>query len=160
RVYDLNQNVWVASKLALGPTGFTVTSVAGPTLLYPKQAIARLDFNNDKVVFLSDLKPVELIERSRQGRKDNARFDKNLENGAIQVKGETYSKGLALHSHTELVYALDGKFKVFEAKLGMDDLVGGDGQPLVKIEADGKELFARSVSRKDERQELKLDVSG
>jgi len=59
-----------------------------------------------------------------------------------------------------LVYALDGKYKEFKAMLGMDDMVGGDGRPLVKIEADGKELLARTVSRKDKRQELVLDVKG
>src|SRR5262249_20129361 len=114
----------------------------------------------DKVVFLSDLKPVEVIEKSRQGRKDNVHLDKNLENGSLQIKGEAYSKGLALHSHTELVYTLDGKYKKFQAVLGMDDGVGGEGQPLVKIEADGKELLSQIVMRKDDRRELSFDVSG
>jgi hypothetical protein len=42
----------------------------------------------------------------------------------------------------------------------MDDGVGGEGQPLVKIEADGKELLSQIVTRKDDRRELSYDISG
>jgi hypothetical protein len=160
QVHDVHQNVLVASLVTADAKGFTVTTVSGATFDYPRSAIARLDYRSDKVVYLSDLKPSAVIEKSRQGRKDNWRIDKNLENSSLQLEGQVYGKGLSLHSHTELVYALDGKYKEFKAMLGMDDMVGGDGRPLVKLEADGKELFARTVSRKDKRQELVLDVKG
>jgi hypothetical protein len=67
---------------------------------------------------------------------------------------------LAIHAYTELVYNLDGKYSKFEAVLGMDDQVPGDGKPVVKIEADGKELFAGTVSRRDKRRILSCDVKG
>ncbi len=160
KVHDSYANVLVAAKLAMTEKSFTIMTVSGANLEYPRQAIARLDFTNDKVVFLSDLKPVETIEKSRQGRKDNLRLDKNLENSSLQMEGQVYAKGLALHSHTELVYALDGKYKEFKAVLGVDDTVGGDGRPTVKIDGDGKELFVATVTRKDRRRELALDVKG
>ena len=160
KIMDVNQNVWMASSLSLGANSFAISTVAGAKVDLPRAAVVRLDFNNDKIVFLSDLKPVEVIEKSKQGRKDNVHADKNLENSSLQMKGEAYSKGLALHAHTELVYALDSKYKKFQAVLGMDDGVGGDGQPLVKIEVDGKELLSQIVTRKDERRDLNFDVSG
>jgi NPCBM/NEW2 domain len=160
QVHDIYHNVLVASRVAADAKGFTIATVSGATFDCPRSAVARLDYRSDKLVYLSDLKPVTVIEKSRQGRQDNWKSDKNLENGSLQLEGQVYGKGLSLHSHTELVYALDGKYKEFKAIVGMDDMVGGDGQPLVKIEADGKELFARAVSRKDKRQELVLDVKG
>jgi len=160
KIFDANQNVWVASSVVLNPNSFTATMVAGPKIDLPRASVVRLDFSNDKLVFLSDLKPAEIIERSKQGRKDTVHFDTNLENGALQLKGESFSKGLAMHAHTELTYVLDGKYKKFTAALGMDDSVGGDGAPLVKIEADGKELLSQVVTRKDDRRELRYDVSG
>ena len=42
----------------------------------------------------------------------------------------------------------------------MDDVVGGDGQPRVRIEGDGRELFGQVIGRKDERRNLDLDVGG
>src|SRR5438128_6393353 len=123
KLYDLNQNLIVAAKLALGANGFSVTSVGGAKIDFPKQNVARLDYSNDKIVFLSDLKPAELVEKSKQGRKETLRLNKNLDNGSLQLEDKTYSKGLAIHAHTELTYNLDGKYQKFDAVLGMDTLV-------------------------------------
>jgi hypothetical protein len=160
QVYDINQNLLVANRVTTDARGFLITLVCGAKLEYPRSAIARLDYRSDKLVYLSDLKPVEVIEKSKQGRTDNWHVDKNLEDGSIQVEGQVYGKGLSLHAHTELVYSLDGKYKELKASLGMDDMVGGDGSPVVKIEGDGKELFGCTVTRKDKRRELALDVKG
>jgi hypothetical protein len=160
QVYDVNQNVLTASRVTADAKNFTITLVCGAQLDYPPSAIARLDYRSDRLVYLSDLKPVEVIEKSKQGRTDNWRSDKNLDGSSIQIEGQLYSKGLSLHSHTELVYALDGKYKELKAILGMDDTVGGDGSPVVKIEGDGRELFGCTVSRKEKRRELALDVKG
>jgi hypothetical protein len=160
KVLDVNKNVLVAARIELKPQAFAVTLVAGATLEVPRAAVSQLDFNSDKVVYLSDLKPVEVIEKSKQGRKESARIDKNLENGPIQIEGHAYSKGLALHSYTELAFAIDGKYRKLEAILGMDDLVGGNGRPVVKVEGDGKELFSTTVSRATKSQKLDVDVKG
>ncbi len=160
KVVDVHQGVLVASKLAMSPTSFTITTVAGPKFEFPRQAIARLDYSNDKVVFLSDMKPAELIEKSKQGRKETMKLNKNLDNGPLQLEEQFYSKGLAIHSHTEVSYNLDGKYQKFEAVLGMDTLVGGDGKSLVTIEADGNKLFSEAVTRKDKRRNLSLPVKG
>jgi hypothetical protein len=160
KLFDLHQNVIVVGKLALKATGFAVTSVSGATVEYPRTTVARLDYSNDKVVFLSDMKPAELVEKSRQGRKETLRNNKNLDNGTIQVEDQVFSKGLAVHSHTEVTYNLDGKYQKLEAVLGMDAMVGGDGRPVVRIETDGKEVFAATITRKDRRKELNIPVKG
>jgi hypothetical protein len=162
KVYDTNLNLLVAAKLERGSAGLSVTTAAGPTIRYPMQALARLDYNNDKVVFLSDLKPAELIEKEkmRQLWKNNVRFDKNPENSQLQIKEKTFSKGLSIHASAELVYTLDGKYNKFEAVLGVDSsMEKANGRPLVKIEADGRELFSGTIT-KDDSVDLKCDVRG
>ena len=160
KVYDLNQNLIVAAKLALGANGFSVTSVGGAKIDFPKQNVARLDYSNDKIVFLSDLKPAEQVEKSKQGRKETVRMNKNLDNNPIEIDDQPFAKGLAMHAYTELVYNLDGKYQKFEAVLGMDAKVGGSGKPVVTIEADGTKLFSETVTRKDKRRELSYSVKG
>jgi hypothetical protein len=160
KIQDVNQNLLIASKAELADQSLAVTLVAGPKIELLRSAVARLDFNNDKVVFLSDLKPVEVVEKSRQGRKESPHRDKNLENGTIQIEGQTYPKGLAVHAHTELAYAIDGKYRRLEAVIGVDDTVGGNGQPVVKIEGDGKELFNSTVTRAGKSKKLDIDVHG
>jgi hypothetical protein len=161
KVIDLSQNSLIAAKLQLDGEKLKVITVSGAVLELPRSSLLRLDFTNDKIVFLSDMTPAALIYKSPTGRNDPPRMDTNLDGkGPLQVKGEVFSKGLAVHAHTELTYNLDGKYKKFEAVLGMDDVVGGDGQPRVRIEGDGRELFGQVVSRKDERRNLDLDVRG
>jgi len=156
----MHQGTLVASKVAMTATGFTVTTVAGAKFEFPRQAIARLDYSNDKVVFLSDMKPVELIEKSKQGRKETMKLNKNLDNGSLQLEEQFYSKGLAIHAHTEVTYNLEGKYQRFDAVLGMDALVGGEGKSVVTIEADGNKLFSQTVTRKDKRRDLSFPVKG
>jgi hypothetical protein len=160
RISDSNQNLWVAAKINMAGTNFTVTLASRTTIDLPLASVKHLDFANDKIVFLSDLKPAEVVEKSRQGRKDGIHIDRNLDNGQIKIEGQPYPKGLALHSHTELTYALEGKYRKLEAILGMDDAVGGHGQPVVRIEGDGKELFAATINRSSKSQKLDLDVKG
>jgi hypothetical protein len=160
KVFDMHQGTLVASKVAMTATGFTVTTVAGAKFEFPRQAIARLDYSNDKVVFLSDMKPVELIEKSKQGRKETMKLNKNLDNGSLQLEEQFYSKGLAIHAHTEVTYNLEGKYQRFDAVLGMDALVGGEGKSVVTIEADGNKLFSQTVTRKDKRRDLSFPVKG
>jgi hypothetical protein len=160
KIQDVNQNLLVAAKLELTAHGLVVVTVSGLKIELAKTTLCRLDFNNGKVVYLSDLKPVEMIIKSRQGRKETVHIDKNLENSAIKLEETVYGKGLAIHSHTELVYALDGKYRHLEAVLGMDVMVGGNGQPVVKIEGDGKELFSATVTRATKSQKLDVDVKG
>jgi hypothetical protein len=161
KVFDFKENLLTAAKLELGPDNLKVTTVAGASIELPRSTLLRLDFTNDKIVYLSDMKPASMSYKSLTGRNDPPRMDTNLDGkGPLQIKGEVFSKGLAIHANTELNYNLDGKYKKFEAVIGMDDVVGGDGQPRVRIEADGKELFGQVVSRKDERRNLDLDVRG
>ncbi|HEV8062952.1 MAG TPA: NPCBM/NEW2 domain-containing protein [Gemmataceae bacterium] len=161
KVVDLNQNTIIAAKLQLNGDSLKASTVAGPVLELPRSSLVRLDFTNDKIAYLSDMTPASLTYRSPTGRNDPPRMDTNLDGkGPLQVKGEVFTKGLAIHAYTELTYNLDGKYKKLEAVLGMDDVVGGDGQPRIRIEGDGRGLFGQTVSRKDDRQNLDLDVHG
>ena len=161
KVMDGSQNSFIAAKVQMIGQNLKVTTVTGAVLEMPMAAVVRLDFTNDKIAYLSDMTPAALVYRSPTGRNDPPRMDMNLDGkGPLQVKGEVFSKGLAIHAYTELTYNLDGKYKKFEAVIGMDDVVGGDGQPRVRIEGDGRELFGQTIGRKDERHALDLNVGG
>jgi hypothetical protein len=45
-----------------------------------------------------------------------------------------------MHSRSRATYALDGKYRRFEAHVGLDDATGRDGSVRVKVYADGKAL--------------------
>ena len=51
----------------------------------------------------------------------------------------TFDKGLGTHPRTTLTYDLGGKYRRFDASVGIDPAVGGRGQASVRILVDGKE---------------------
>jgi hypothetical protein len=148
QVLDSNGNVLMAQKLTWENGGFVVTTVTGAQLKYDAAGLAKLDYNINKLNFLSDLDPVKVVERSGSGLIHRYRRDHNLDDGAIQVGGKPYPKGLALHAHTELEYSLDSKYKELKALLGVDELVGGDSKAVLIIECDDVKVFEEEVTRK------------
>jgi hypothetical protein len=120
--------------------------------------LARLDFSQGKLTYLSDVEPVKVVETSTLERVDHYRRDKNLDDGPIRLAGKQYPKGLALHAYAELVYDIGGQYKEFKTVLGVDDQVGGNSNVKVTVEGDGKELFTAEVRRKAEPRPVTIDV--
>ncbi|HMC65390.1 MAG TPA: NPCBM/NEW2 domain-containing protein [Gemmataceae bacterium] len=173
KVHDANRNLLVATKLALGPKGYTITTACGAKVDYldaNKQLVARLDYSGGKLTFLSALEPIRVEETSNVDRIDHYRRDKNLEDRALKLANmtdengtstvKTFGKGLALHSRTVLVYDIGGDYKDFKALLGVDEDVGGDSRVKLLIEGDNRELFSTEVKRGDKPRPITLDVKG
>ena len=78
----------------------------------------------------------------------------------IRLRGQRFAKGMCIHSRTELTYALDRKFTVFEAIVGIDDLVSGNQQSIVSltISGDGKQLYQQNISTQDAPVPLKVSL--
>jgi hypothetical protein len=162
KIQDVYRNLYVASKVESRSTALAITTAAGGRIELPQASISRLDFNSDKVVYLSELtKPQENVHVD-QG-------PDNVEIGPIKIEGRTFTKGLAVHSPKELVYAIDGKYRRLEAILAMDDMVRDNSRrldwlrpptALVKIEGDGNELFSATVLPATASQKLDIDIKG
>ncbi len=93
-----------------------------------------------------------------------ARVDLSVDAKPIQIGGVTYSKGIGVHSASELTYELGGAYTRFTAAVGIDDAVGNgpaDGSSQFLIYADGVLKF--TSSRRDGSQPAELidvDVTG
>src|SRR5262249_22991931 len=142
KLYDTQANVVMMAAAEVTANGFTVTTPSGVKIEYTKALVARFDYSRDKVKYLSDMDPVKVVQTSTHGAPEPYRRDKNLDGVAgLRLGGKHYNKGLAVHAYTLLEYQLDGEYREFTALLGIDENVGGsDGQTVVKIEGDGKEL--------------------
>jgi hypothetical protein len=124
----------------------------------PRTALAKLDYRQGKLTYLSDLDPVQAVERSNVELVDHYRRDRNLDNGPLRLARENYPKGLAVHAYTELVYDIGGNYKEFKVVLGVDPQVGGDGRVKVIVEGDGQPLFSGEFERKTEPRKLAVPV--
>jgi hypothetical protein len=149
-VLDTHGNAFAAAKVEVAGAGLSVTTPLGLKVAFEEKQLARLDYNRGKLTYLSDLEPVNVVERSGAGLITRYRKDANLDGEQpilLADKSTTvpFSKGLSMHAYTELEYDLDGKYKEFKAILGLDARTGSDSQALVTIECDGVKKFAETV---------------
>jgi len=159
KLYDQYGNAIVAGKLEATENGFRVTTPVGVVLSYPWSLVQRLDLSMGKLAYLSDLEPTRVEEQPLLADIWKYRRDKNLEGGPISVGRKTYAKGLTVHSRTVLEYDVTG-YNLFRCIVGIDDTVNGPAHAVVRIEADGKELFSSAVTSKDKPRNLELKING
>jgi hypothetical protein len=88
------------------------------------------------------------------------RSDQNLASKPLQLDGKQYPKGLALHSRTEMVYRLPGRFSRLKAIAGIDDGVRPQGNVRLVVRGDDKVLLETTLTGADPPQPLDLDISG
>ncbi len=108
-----------------------------------------MDYSHGKRDYLSDLTPVTVEQKFWLFAEERGvdqyhdwryRCDKDLDERPLELNNVPYEKGLALHSHTELVYDLKGDYREFHAVVGIDREVPDRRPVVVRIEGDGIEL--------------------
>lgn len=175
RLTDSGGSQWAVRKLTLGQRGWWSagklqwTTPAGVTVARAPESAARLDFSGGKIAYLSDLKPESIKwtpyfapQKEVSALKEffAPRMDKNLAAKPLQIAGTTYAKGVAMHSRTEMVYRLPGRFSRLEAIAGIDDEGRPHGNVRLVIHGDEKVLFDQTVAGNEDPKPLKLDLSG
>ena len=142
----------------------------------PGADITKVVFANFKWVMPStdEAKSVTQVEPDAQGRyyltTDMASkvdsFWRVMENKSVEGKskisvgGITYDRGLGVHSHSNIVFPLDGKYETFHVVPGPDNVHKGIVE--MKILIDGKEVFATGKvnSASNNAKVLDLPVTG
>ncbi len=150
-----------------------VTLAAGAIVSLPLDQVTAIDYSRGRLMPLSDLEPTSVEWRPYYhppGEEDLAfewgrmRRDRSYSGGPLTLKSPdgrilTYAKGLAIRSRGEATYRVPAGFNWFRATIGLDPEPRLGGDVTFRIEGDGRELFARSFTRRDEPFELDLPVS-
>lgn len=161
RVHDLHGNTLVATKVEVSGASYVVTTVSGAKVEYTKSLVAKLDYSKGKLTFLSDLEPVNKDQlKPLEGFLALWQNDRSFSDGPLALGGQSYPRGVALRATAKPVYELDGGYKEFKFVLGADDSADPASVAKVRIDGDGRELFAGVVSRKDKPRPLTLNVTG
>jgi hypothetical protein len=165
-----NGSTWVAHTIGLDGEQVEWTTPLGVAVKRPLGELAKIDFSQGKIVYLSDLKPesVEWTPYIAAGKPMASwseffrpRNDQSLRSGPLELGGKSYKKGLALHSRTTMVYRLPGRFHRFKAMAGIDDRFRPRGNVRLLIRGDDQVLAKLTVSGTDEQpQPIDVDLSG
>ncbi len=146
---DLDTSIW------------KVETPWGQELKLPSADVQSVRFRGGKLTYLSDLNPSKVEETPFFGRRLPWRRDVNLAGGPIKINGQTYDRGVAVHSRCILTYDLNGRYTTFETLVGFDDASRGQGRVDCRVFADGKELYANPDLRaSDPPVKLSLPVAG
>jgi hypothetical protein len=126
--------------------------------------IAALEVYQGKAVYLSALKPAKYEYRTYQGEQHPWAADRNLAGGELRLQlpagDSTFDKGLATHADCRLTFALDGKYKRFEALVGLDAQLGKRGSADVSVRIDSKEQKIGTLTTQGGPRPVRIDVSG
>jgi hypothetical protein len=118
----------------------TGTTVFGARLSVPLAEVAALDLFQGRAVYLSDLKSSKYDFRPYFDTSWPVAVDGNVAEHDLLLRGSTYDKGISLHSHARLTYTLAGRYRRFEALVGLDDHDGRAGSVRIQVLADGTPL--------------------
>lgn len=160
-----------ARSVTLGDEGWQVTTRGGMELSVPLTSLARLDYSQGKVVYLSDLdwdakrsrwEPYfgELAPESALEQFYAPRRDRGFETQQLMLGRTPFAKGLALRSRTELVYRLPDGFRRLTAVIGIDDAVGDAGDVHVVIRGGDRVLYEADLTGGTAPVPLDLDIQG
>jgi hypothetical protein len=139
------------------------TTLFGAKLRVPLARVAALDVFQGRAVYLSDLTPAKYEHVPYFGVHWPVVADGSVAGRDLRLGGSTYDKGLGLHSHSRLTYALGGAYQRFEAVVGLDDQTGREGSVRVKVLADGKPLDVgadRELTARNGPLAIRVKVAG
>jgi hypothetical protein len=167
---EANGSAWVAQTVGLDGQQVEWTTPLGLAVKRPLGELAKIDFSQGKIVYLSDLKPesVEWTPFIAAGKPlaswsefFRPRNDQSLRSGPLELGGKSYKKGLALHSRTTMVYRIAGRFRRFKALAGIDDRFRPRGSVRLVIRGDDQVLLKLTVAGTDgQPQPIDVDLGG
>lgn len=152
----------------------------GQTLQCEAKRLRLVDLSGERLSYLSDLPVLReellsadpegslldgLVDTETQRRLFSPRRDRVLQGGGrLRLRGQEYLRGLCVHSHSVLSWALDGRYETLELTAGVDDEVAfnaGAGHAVrLVIRADDAVVFDRLIAGQDPPLPVRLSVSG
>jgi hypothetical protein len=159
-----------AQKINFSGNKFTLESFYGTKFVFTSSQVANLYFKNGNVVYLSDLKPIEVKEDPNYVRDPNSKenllsfpykMDKSVIGTPLSMRGIIYEKGIGVHSRSSLTFSLDKKYRLFQAVIGLDDCAKGRGNVDFIIKADGKVVKGPiRMTGADKPRQVEVSVKG
>lgn len=170
-----------ATKLTTdGPT-LIITTPREFSFELPLDAITVADYSSGKLVYLSDLEPIqqrwtprinlpksaELIRQHGLPRRDQSYSGSALsltwpksQSRRRGVERRTYEKGLALRSRTLCRYRLPKGMTRFAAVAGIDPDTANEGNVTLQVFADKRSVWQSEIDGDDVPQEINVELGG
>ncbi len=171
-------DVLAAKSITLQGDQFKAELAWGQAVSIALNSVQKIDLSSGRIQFLSDMPALAerfdgvdpenslftgLIDADQQkllfGPQRNTTIERQ---SRLRLRGREFSKGLCIHSRTEMQWDLQKKFSAMECLVGIDDEVAFNGSHVVslKISGDGNVLFEKLITTTDDPLPLRLSLDG
>ncbi len=106
----------------------------------------RVSANNGSAINLSDVGWASMTNGWGPVERDRSNGELGVaDGGTLTIEGVRYAKGLGVHAHSDVRYALNGQCSTLEAIIGIDDEVGSRGSVVFQVLVDGVARYTSGV---------------
>ena len=134
--------------------------ISGGVLSVAWNSVTRITIKSERLQYLSELKPVEVVEQSIVALPHKWKKDRSVSGRPLSLAGTRYQKGIGVHARSQLTFAADGKYETLAAVIGLDDSAGRKGDCNFVVLGDGRELFRKRIRGRDKPLAIRVDVRG
>ncbi len=144
-------------------SGFESSKLVGLTQCGKVQVkledVRRIRFINGAMIYLSDIKPERIEQTPFFDVVYPCKLDKSQGGNPMTMNGESYRKGIGVHSGSKITYYLGEKYDKFYCDIGIDDEVGDRGNVAFVVLGDGEELYrSKKVTGADQITRLVIKI--
>lgn len=132
----------------------------------PWASLFRLEIQSDSLVYLSNLQPSAVEQKTIFAPQRSWQRDRSIESNPIRLQipqqssPKTYRKGIGTHSYCKLEFANTNEFERFQTIAGIDAETNGRGDCQMSVYADGIKLWSQRITGQTPPQPIDVDISG
>jgi hypothetical protein len=133
----------------------------GPPVTLEAASIAALEVLGGRWEWLSELNPISTVHVPMLGLAWEHAANASVLGAPLRVAGQSFGRGLGVHSRSTVAYALKGEYREFVTLFGLDESAGALADVDVLVMVDGQAKFSRGAVRAGELfGPIRVDVSG
>jgi hypothetical protein len=121
----------------------TGKTLFGANLDVPLDQVASLSLRQANAVYLSDLTPKAYEHTPFLGARWPLVADAGVGGRQLHLGNDYFDKGLGMHTQSRVTYALDGKYRWFEAVVGIDQATHEIGLAKISVSVDEVMIVSR-----------------
>jgi hypothetical protein len=160
RVANTDGSTITGRVAGLADGKLAVALAKGVSISIPWEAVQSIAVKSDRLVYLSDLKPLAADTRPVVTLPRPWRADRGVMGGPLTLGSQTFDKGLGVMSRTELTFSQPAGFDALAATIGLDASAQGRGNCEFVVVVDGREAFRAALSGKSPPQEIRVPTAG
>ena len=138
---------------------FSARTTFGSLIHVPLSRVVSLESSGSHVVHLSDLPSAKYTYAPYLDETFTWMANTNAFGRDLLLGESTYDKGIGLHADSRISYALSGKYRRFDALVGLDDRNGRGGTIRIRLLLDGKPVDLGKTEWKRGDGAVRISVS-